>query len=127
MYLYQVGGVSALVALKACGLLCSPGHARKLSHDGCIHVGDGPSIDVPKLAWANLAKAPIALHHNEIAIAPHLVMGKDNVIEGLCECAPKVKFNGVDDLERVLDNISKLCKPCAWRSKMFPTCHSNKH
>ena len=60
------------------GLLCAPDYAQKLSHDGRIDVGAKPSVEGPNVAWVDLPRVPISLHHDEIAIAPRLVMGKGN-------------------------------------------------
>ena len=103
--LYRAGGPSVCHALSQAHLLPSLSHCRGLAKQDTIPLSSEFSFASCFQAWAGKPAIGLTEHRDDIFLNPRLSLGKNDMIEGLCECAPPKRFEALADLHEVMEKL----------------------
>ena len=103
--LYRAGGPSVCHALSQAHLFPSVSHCRGLAKKDAIPLPSEFSFDSCFQAWAGKPAIGLTEHHDDLFLIPRLSLGKRDMIEGLCGCAPPKRFEALADLQEVMQKL----------------------
>ena len=103
--LYRAGGPSVCHALSQAHLLPSLSHCRGLAKKDTIPLSSEFSFASCFQAWSGKPAIGLTEHRDDIFLNPRLSLGKSDMIEGLCECAPPKRFEALADLHEVMEKL----------------------